>query len=300
MRIVHLSDLHVWRYTWDPRRLASHRFFGMIELLRGRAGRFHLDRIEPVIARVRALEPEHVLITGDLTTTALPAEFEAARVALAPLLEDPHRVTVVPGNHDRSTSRSLRSRRFEEMFGAYMPKRIFPWLRPLDPGTAILGLDATRSHVMPTGLLPAEQLAEARSLIADPLVRPHRLIVACHYPLVAPPLYQDELARKRMLNGREVIDWLSGIGPHLYCCGHVHAAWAYRSPEWPEHFSINPGAPLMHDPTGFRLPGFLELLLKDEGVTVTHHAWDGHEWVETPLAQDPTFFAQAAAPAAGP
>ena len=24
MKIVHLSDIHVWRYTWDPRRLMGH------------------------------------------------------------------------------------------------------------------------------------------------------------------------------------------------------------------------------------------------------------------------------------
>ena len=29
--------------------------------------------------------PDHILITGDLTTTALPAEFRAAEAALGPL-----------------------------------------------------------------------------------------------------------------------------------------------------------------------------------------------------------------------
>ncbi|MFO0951616.1 MAG: metallophosphoesterase [Isosphaeraceae bacterium] len=151
MRIVHLSDVHVWRYTWDPRRLASKRVLGVLDLLRGRAGRFPLDRIGSVVDRVLGLNPDHILITGDLTTTALPDEFREARRGLAPLLADPVRVTVVPGNHDRATTRSVNSRRFEEFFGEFLPARDFPWLKRLDEQTGVLGLDATRSAVSPVG-----------------------------------------------------------------------------------------------------------------------------------------------------
>ena len=45
----------------------------------GRAGRFRLAGVPDLVERVRELEPDHILITGDLTTTALPAEFRAAR-----------------------------------------------------------------------------------------------------------------------------------------------------------------------------------------------------------------------------
>ena len=72
MKIVHLSDVHVWRYTWDVRRLAGMRALGVIELLTGRARRFQLDRLEAVVDRVLGLAPDHVLITGDLTTTCAP------------------------------------------------------------------------------------------------------------------------------------------------------------------------------------------------------------------------------------
>ena len=77
-RIVHLSDIHVWRWTINPARLLGKRAVGMLELLRGRARRFRLDRLESLVAKVESLRPDHVLITGDLTTTALPEEFEHA------------------------------------------------------------------------------------------------------------------------------------------------------------------------------------------------------------------------------
>ena len=290
MRIVHLSDIHVWRYSFNPMRLLNKRALGMVELVARRARKFTLERLREVVERVLDLEPDHILITGDLSTTALPEEFRAARATLADLLADPGRVTVIPGNHDRYTNGSVRYRQFEEWFGEFAPVGSYPWLRPLDANTAVLGLDPTRSHISATGRLPDDQLARARRLTADPDALPRRLIVACHYPIAAPPSYARELSHKRMKNSAEVATWLSGIGPHLFCCGHVHAAWAFTPPEIPGQLCLNSGAPLLRDPTGLRPPGFLEIVLHDLDVTVIHHAWTGSEWSIRPMHQNPSFF----------
>ena len=290
MRIVHLSDVHVWRYVVNPFQLMSKRALGVVELLTGRARRFRLERLAGVIERIEGLAPDHLLITGDLTTTALPSEFEAARRALAPLLADTSRATVLPGNHDRYSSGSVRVRRFEETFGEFAPSLDYPWLRRLDDETAILGLDPTRSHISARGYLPPEQLQRAKDLIADPAGRPRRLIVACHYPITAPPAYLLELSAKRMKNAEEVGAWLAGIGRHLYCCGHVHAAWSFVPLGLPDQLCLNSGAPLLRDPTGLRPPGFLEIDLTDETVSVIHHAWTGAEWSIFPLVQNERFF----------
>ena len=37
MRIVHLSDIHFWRYAFNPLRLMSKRLTGMVALVAGRA-----------------------------------------------------------------------------------------------------------------------------------------------------------------------------------------------------------------------------------------------------------------------
>jgi 3',5'-cyclic AMP phosphodiesterase CpdA len=292
LRIVHLSDIHVWRYAFNPLRLMSKRVVGMTDLVLGRARKFRLEWLEAVVERVRGLDADHILITGDLTTTALPAEFRAARAALADLLVDPSRVTVIPGNHDRYTTGSVRHRQFEEWFGDAAPPGPYPWLRPVGAGTSILGLDPTRSHLTATGLLPDEQLARARALLDGASPRPRRLIVACHYPLAAPPVYAHELAKKRLKNADAVAAWLAGIGPHLYCCGHVHAAWAFRPATIPGQLCLNAGAPLLRDPTGLRPPGFLEITLGDQDVAVTHHARvvAAREWSIQTIHQAPAFF----------
>jgi 3',5'-cyclic AMP phosphodiesterase CpdA len=296
MRIIHLSDVHVWHYSWNLRRLLGVRAFWMLELLRGRASRFHLDRLGAVVDRVLGLKPDHVLITGDLTTTALPSEFREAKRLLEPLLTDPERVTMVPGNHDRTTRRSFLTRRFEEFFGANMAATQFPWLRHLDDETAILGLDPTRPHFSPRGRLPNEQLRAARALTSDPTRLPERLIIACHYPVAAPQQYEQELRFKRMENVQAVASWLAGIGPHLYCCGHVHAAWAFQPPSLPNQLCLNAGSPVMSDPTGLRLPGFLEIDFEGDAVTVIHQAWSGTNWKEVPMLQNIQLEALHAAP----
>jgi 3',5'-cyclic AMP phosphodiesterase CpdA len=301
LRIVHISDIHIWRYVINPYHLFSKRALGLMELLAGRARRFRLERIEAVIERVKGLDPDHVLITGDLTTTALRSEFRAARLALDPLLSDPERVTILPGNHDRYSNRSVRNRLFEETFGEFAPEGPYPWLRYIDRQTAILGLDPTRAHMTAKGYLPTHQLERAQSLLANPATRPPRLIVACHYPATAPQPYRFELDHKRLVNADAVCEWLAGIGPHLYCCGHVHAAWAFTPIHVPGQLCLNAGAPLLRDRTGFRPPGFLEINLAGELVNVSHHAWVRNEWAVFPLVEDLPFFpAATSAPSPSP
>lgn len=290
MRILHLSDIHVWSLLFNPVRLFSKRSLGVFELLRGRAKRFRLERLESVIEHASALKADHILITGDLTTTALPGEFRSAREALAPLLKDPHRATVLPGNHDRYTSGSVRYRAFEAAFGEFAPQAEYPWIRPIGESTAILGLDATRSHISAKGKIPADQMERANALMRGNETRPERLIVGCHYPIAAPEPYRRELEKKRMTNSDVVASWLSTIGPHLFCCGHVHAAWAFQPPQLANQLCLNSGAPILRDPTGRHLPGFLEITLEGSDVRVLHHAWRDDCWAAIPLCSALGFF----------
>jgi 3',5'-cyclic AMP phosphodiesterase CpdA len=296
VRIVHVSDIHFWQYAFNPLRLLSKRLVGMASLLAGRARRFRLEGVPRLVEQVRRLDPDHILITGDLTTTALPDEFRAARAALADWLGDPARVTIVPGNHDRYTLWAHRSRRFERYFAAYAPRHVFPWLRRLDPHTAILGLDPTRAGVSARGKLPLAQLREAQQILAAAAGTVRRLIVACHYPVAVPHDFERELARKPLVNAGEVRRWLQTVGPHLFCCGHIHAAWAFRPPEVPNQLCINPGAPLLWSHAGRQPPGFLDVVLEGPAVTVRHHAWTGRSWEVRPLHHDEAFFGARASP----
>jgi 3',5'-cyclic AMP phosphodiesterase CpdA len=291
MRLIHVSDIHVWRYAFNPIRLFSKRLLGMGSLLVRRASQFRLERLGDVVNRVASLEPDHILITGDLTTTALPIEFRAARHALGPWLTDPEKVTILPGNHDRYTVGAHRDRRFEQYFGPYAPGRGCPWLRRLDPETAILGLDPTRASLTARGFFSPIQLDRAREVLAKEGEGIRRLVVACHYPLQAPDRHRRDLEAKRLIQAELLGRWLATLGPHLYCCGHVHAAWAFVPDSVPNQLCLNAGAPLLRDPTGECPPGFLEIRLRGDDVTVDHHAWQGGSWFVDTLVDAGRFFA---------
>ena len=293
-RLVHVSDIHFWQYALNPMQLFSKRLLGMASLLVRRARKFRLERVHEVVDRVLTLDPDHILITGDLTTTALPAEFRAARIALEPWLQDPEKTTILPGNHDRYTVGAHRDRRFEQFFGEFAPAREYPWLRFLDPETAVLGLDPSRASLSARGRLPERQLERARELLAAPGPTIRRLIVACHYPLDAPAHHRRDLAGKSLIDAEPLRRWLATIGPHLYCCGHVHAAWAFVPDRISGQLCLNAGAPLLRDRTGHRPPGFLEILMSDQDIVVNHHAWTGESWESIPLHQARSFFPVAA------
>jgi 3',5'-cyclic AMP phosphodiesterase CpdA len=292
MKLVHLSDIHVWRWPWRPWEIAGKRAVALASLLLGRARRFPRARLAQVVDRAVSLEPDHVLISGDLTTSALRAEFEEVRGALEPILRRSGGTSIVPGNHDRYTGASQRERLFEEYFGEFAPSESFPWLRRLDDETDILALDASRPHLTAMGRFPEAQIDQARRIVAG---RGNgRLVILCHYPLRAPALYAGELRRKRAVNAESVASWLRSIGPHLFCCGHVHAAWTLIPSDIPNQLCINAGAPLLvgHDAT--RLSGFQEIVLAGADVAVTHHGWDGANW-QTQRREWSGFFARSSA-----
>jgi 3',5'-cyclic AMP phosphodiesterase CpdA len=97
--VAHLSDLHL---PYDPALTASQRLSKRQLSAWAWRRRRHIHRTEILAAlgaELRAAEPDHIAITGDLINFALPQEFRQAASwleALAPA----DRISVVPGNHD--------------------------------------------------------------------------------------------------------------------------------------------------------------------------------------------------------
>jgi hypothetical protein len=90
-RVVHLSDIH-HQIDWRQRSLSSTGW-------RGALGRFELhalrrferfrgvgERIAQLVDQALAHEPDHVLLTGDLSGLGDPDELCEARALLQPLI----------------------------------------------------------------------------------------------------------------------------------------------------------------------------------------------------------------------
>ncbi|HZU84273.1 MAG TPA: metallophosphoesterase, partial [Polyangiaceae bacterium] len=103
-RIAHLSDVHMLdslpsrsRSGWSMR----HHFLSFGRRLDSGGRRHKLAR---ALSAARGLGADHVVISGDLTETGAPGEFESLAEVLHDSAVPAGRITLVPGNHDLYSS----------------------------------------------------------------------------------------------------------------------------------------------------------------------------------------------------
>lgn len=98
--LAHLSDSHV-----TPVRIPgllpmlNKRVFGWLKWTFQRSKIHRPEVVEALVDDLRAMQPDHVVITGDLTNLSLKEEFQAAGAWLRQL-GDRQFISLVPGNHD--------------------------------------------------------------------------------------------------------------------------------------------------------------------------------------------------------
>ena len=104
MRLVLFGDIHLYRLWLMPWQLASKRILGQSNLILNRRKTFRHDLLKAMIDQALGLEPDMLLLSGDVTTTSLKKEFEDVAAVLKPLADRVPTV-LVPDNHDRHVSR---------------------------------------------------------------------------------------------------------------------------------------------------------------------------------------------------
>lgn len=224
--------------------------------------------------RVRAIEPDMALFSGDLSTTSLEAEFHDINRHVRPLAEQLP-VVLVPGNHDRYTFGSRRVRRIETMMAGLIPEA-FPQLRDLAGGWKLLALDSAAPRIFSSsGELGEGQLEAAREMIGR-LTADDGLVVLCHYPVVEPPLTprhaSHDLKERRQL--RAMLE--ACPAKVLYLHGHIHKPWALLPgpPAESPFASINAGAPCLVSEKYPAGQGFWQIDLPADphgAIRLTHH-----------------------------
>ncbi|RGP38857.1 metallophosphoesterase family protein [Pseudotabrizicola alkalilacus] len=189
-RLLHLSDLH----------------FGT-----ERAG-----LVAPLIALAQRLQPDVVVISGDLTQRALPAQWAAAAELIAAL---PAPVLCVPGNHDVPLYNPLA--RLLWPFRGYR-KAVAEVLEPVVDADDLLvvGLNTTDPYAWQRGVLRKASLRRVADTFAR--ARPGQLrVVALHHPLTTPPA-----TGKTPMRGADAgPEALARAGADVILSGHLHL-WA--------------------------------------------------------------------------
>lgn len=193
--IVHLSDLHF--------------------------GRVDHQLLRPLQELVVRLEPDVVVVSGDLTQRARTEEFKAARAWLDTL---PGPQIVVPGNHDiplyNVASRFLTPLR---KYTRYVTLDLAP--EYVDDEIAILGINTARSLTIKDGRVNQEQLAQMRRRMRS--VGPqHTRIIVTHHPFDVPRHLDDSDVVERAPLAMQAF---ADCGVDLLLAGHMHASHAGSS-----------------------------------------------------------------------
>lgn len=227
MRIAHATDIH-WFHRPSLRDFAPKRVIGTLNLYaRGRRHMFADEVQSELVRHIQSLEPDLVLITGDLTAQALPTEFAKARDALAPLLAE-RAALVLPGNHDVYTPGSVRANLFAATFAEWAgrPDPHAAGLVRVDVGNlTAIGLDPNRpTWLTAAGKIPRAQLRRLADLLADPELRGRQVVLGIHYPPIDHTGKLYDAPSHGLVNARSLVEVLDAapVRPLLIACGHVH------------------------------------------------------------------------------
>jgi 3',5'-cyclic AMP phosphodiesterase CpdA len=170
---------------------------------------------------------DHLVVTGDLSNLSLGAEFAGAREMLLEYGFTPSSVSVIPGNHDRYTRGSERTRRFEAYLSPFMKSDVdswphaFPFVRLRDD-VVIIGINSALSlpPLMAGGEVGIEQLTRLEVLFRHRDVRDRFPVFLIHHPPYRHP--RREIHR---LEGLQDYGALLRAVPScsaLFLHGHLH------------------------------------------------------------------------------
>lgn len=186
----------------------------------------HLPRVAAgVLELIAERRPEVVVISGDLTQRAKPAQFHQARAWVDRI---PAPVVVVPGNHDVPMYRVWE--RIFAPFGAYR-RHFSAELEPVyrDDSLSIVGVNTAFNWTIDGGrITPARLRAVGEQLAAVP-DGVFKVVVAHHHVIPPPP--SD--TRAPLANAHEALDLFSTAGVDLVLSGHLHQTFVGNSEEFP-------------------------------------------------------------------
>src|SRR5580765_7735297 len=97
--LAHLSDPHLPMPHAGALELLGKRATGYANWWRNRVHLHVPEALAGIVADIKAQNPDHIALTGDLVNVALPQEYDRASRWLADF-GPPDRITFIPGNHD--------------------------------------------------------------------------------------------------------------------------------------------------------------------------------------------------------
>jgi 3',5'-cyclic AMP phosphodiesterase CpdA len=242
--LVHLSDLH----------------FGRVDPI----------LLDPLRDLVHSINPDMVVVSGDLTQRAKSEQFEEARAWLDTL---PQPQIIVPGNHDISLYNVFR--RFAlplERYKRYISDELEPAY--VDDEIAVIGVNTARSLTFKDGRVNKEQVLKIRDRFSGLDEKITRIVVT-HHPFDLPHSFDEQDLVNRAPMAMEVF---AECGVDVLMAGHLHASHAGNTAE---RYKISEYAALVIQAgtaTSTRGRGetnsFNVVRIEHERVEVDRYGWD--------------------------
>ena len=183
---------------------------------------------------------DHLVVTGDLTFSGEPREFERAAELLRPFATA-GKLTVVPGNHDVWTEESVETGRFLRTVGPdgrgmRRAQASYPQVVPLGDEAVLVALDSARYGEEPfetPGRLGSEQLRAARVIAREQVKAGRAVLLAFHHHVVLPPerVPSDaHVARMPLADADQVVRLVAELPVAAVLHGHRHTAFRVDLP----------------------------------------------------------------------
>lgn len=178
---------------------------------------------EALLQTAEQLEPDAVIVSGDLTQRAKEEQFIAAAKFLKRLPAVPQ--LVIPGNHDVPLYRIAE--RFLDPHGLYK-RHISEELNPIltIDGAVIVGLDTTSPYRNITnGRIHRWQLDRCSQALQEAPPEAARIVVAHHHFAPSPDYIPDLVMPK----ARRAMERFGDLGVEMVLGGHLHCAYIGNS-----------------------------------------------------------------------
>ena len=235
--IAQISDLHCGSPFFDP---------GLLEM---------------AVNEIRELEPDLVVVAGDLTQEGYASEFQTAHTGLRPMIEELTTV-VIPGNHD---AKNVGYVHFQDYFGKgegagksdrllHMSKEGYP--RRL----TVVAVDSSKPD-----LAEGEVGRERYDWIRDSFSTPADFrLFALHHHLIPVPGTGRE--RNIVWDAGDVLALLEDREVDLVLCGHKHVPHVW---EIGGMLVVNSGTASSYRLRGYTRPSYNIIRVTEESIDVT-------------------------------
>ncbi|NLV46350.1 MAG: hypothetical protein GXY07_17845 [Candidatus Hydrogenedentes bacterium] len=220
--IIHITDLHFWNIVYNPFYLCNKRILGNLNLILRRHRYVHKERAQSFLQVLSEIQPDGILIGGDLTTTATREEFQQAANFLDQVSARCPAIYLLPGNHDYYTFESCRKHRFEHYCGKHAPISVDPVLSMLPGDISLIRIPTVRPNLITSrGFISEEQLTKVKKLLERK--GPNPTLALAHYPVLSRTAHYHS-GYDRRLGGASALRGILGHSGHpiLYLAGHVH------------------------------------------------------------------------------